>query len=55
MKLPGLELQIIKLHISTMRTIPNPYYFQVRLGPAQSCMLSPGLTEVSSANFILLS
>ncbi|XDB54495.1 hypothetical protein AB1E18_007963 [Capra hircus] len=41
MKLPGLELQIIKLHISTMRTIPNPYYFQVRLGPGQSCMLPP--------------
>lgn len=34
MRLPGLKLQISKLHIFTMRTIPNPYYFQVRLGPA---------------------
>lgn len=35
MRLPGPELQLSKL-TSTIRTTPNPYYFQVGLGPAQS-------------------
>nr|XP_036874708.1 leukocyte tyrosine kinase receptor isoform X6 [Manis javanica] len=53
-RLPGPELELSKLRTSTIKTAPNPYYCQVRSGPAQSWPLPPGLTEVSPANVTLL-
>ncbi|XP_036779690.1 leukocyte tyrosine kinase receptor isoform X5 [Manis pentadactyla] len=53
-RLPGPELELSKVRTSTIKTAPNPYYCQVRSGPAQSWPLPPGLTEVSPANVTLL-
>ncbi|KAF5925530.1 hypothetical protein HPG69_001977, partial [Diceros bicornis minor] len=54
-RLPGPELvELSKLRTSTIKTAPNPYYCQVGLGPVQSWLLPPGLTEVSPANVTLI-
>ncbi|XP_008054599.1 leukocyte tyrosine kinase receptor [Carlito syrichta] len=53
-RLPGPELELSKLRTSAVRTAPNPYYYEVGLGPPQSWSLPPGLTEVSPASVTLL-
>ena len=52
MRLPGPELQLSKL-TSTIRTTPNPYYFQVGLGPVLAS--APRAYGGFPVNVILLS